>query len=103
MRYEKVVLIDVSIHAPVRVRQGQKLVDGVKISFNSRTREGATPSVKFPYWSNQGFNSRTREGATPSVKFPYWSNQGFNSRTREGATTESVELFALGEFQFTHP
>ena len=35
-------LVDVSIHAPVRVRPDDHLVLGNPIGFNPRTREGAT-------------------------------------------------------------
>ena len=76
------------------------------ISFNSRTREGATaeeavkakqlavsihapvrvrPMLKTGKAVFFCFNSRTREGATLDENFPKFLT-GFNSRTREGAT-----------------
>ena len=53
----------VSIHAPVRVRLNLPRYYFDRISFNSRTREGATRTA---HGRGKGgcFNSRTREGAT---------------------------------------
>ena len=79
-----------------------------EISFNSRTREGATKAGQHRGQNRVCFNSRTREGATSSCFFAYSSKyvsihapvkvrqlcqifinflqNCFNSRTREGAT-----------------
>ena len=58
---------NVSIHAPVRVRLIKFSITSNRISFNSRTREGATNGSAKDH-SHPGFNSRTREGATKPVK-----------------------------------
>ena len=48
------------------------------------------------------FNSRTREGATLNL-LRSRNNECFNSRTREGATLTGVSFGVRVEFQFTHP
>ena len=91
----------VSIHAPVKVRPVEQALSLIMIGFNSRTREGATMSIKGDI-SITGFNSRTREGATlcPANNCRC---AGFNSRTREGATVCGYGYGDGGQFQFTHP
>ena len=56
------------------------------ISFNSRTRVGATSKNAVNADPGSGFNSRTRVGATRADSRPERSIDGFNSRTRVGAT-----------------
>ena len=46
MKLEDRMYSKVSIHAPVRVRQKESCSPGTIDSFNSRTREGATNSIK---------------------------------------------------------
>ena len=59
--------VEVSIHAPVRVRPLSLLCVLRKESFNPRTREGATVYGHYKNSMTIGFNPRTREGATCSV------------------------------------
>ena len=54
----------VSIHAPVRERPDFTLIVKRKISFNPRSREGATSDTTQPAAPLNGFNPRSREGAT---------------------------------------
>ena len=55
----------VSIHAPVRERHCRYCrFNPENSSFNSRSREGATPLGKPRARAQGGFNSRSREGAT---------------------------------------
>ena len=53
----------VSIHAPVRERLVSVYVLGSCASFNSRSRKGATNSLR-NLLKNRCFNSRSRKGAT---------------------------------------
>ena len=73
-------LKEVSIHAPVKVRPRERVIDMLNHSFNSRTREGAT----LQFTGQFGLTS-------------------FNSRTREGATEFLFLIFNTDKFQFTHP
>ena len=84
--------------------------------FNSRTREGATPtemvvsftcsvSIHAPVkvrrrqrlilCRQSRFNSRTREGATQCTSFVSVSITSFNSRTCEGATSRNTQYQQL--------
>ena len=91
VRQELVALLSelnrVSIHAPVKVRRINDLKVTSLISFNSRTREGATFAPVFhSIVQRSRFKSRTREGATLGGATSILGGAGFNSRTREGAT-----------------
>ena len=57
------MILTVSIHAPVRVRQANADKLYSHMGFNSRTREGAT-YTRLDFEIDVRFNSRTREGAT---------------------------------------
>ena len=92
----------VSIHAPVRVRLRGRNIFFIKMSFNSRTREGATNSLIFQVIRISCFNSRTREGATICIVMRSVM-VCFNSRTREGATSIGGYMSDKEKFQFTHP
>ena len=84
-----ILLKNVSIHAPVRVRHRIKDRRTTYWSFNSRTREGATYYYKKKLYE-EGFNSRTREGATQIFAEQLIFDSCFNSRTREGATQLTI-------------
>ena len=111
--------LGVSIHAPVRERPSARSTSSTPASFNSRSREGATPcagyarswndtvSIHAPVrerlfgWRSvrlgRCFNSRSREGATVASRRGAGVKTGFNSRSREGATRGRWRLpsFAL--------
>ena len=91
----------VSIHAPVKVRLSSDGDILPQISFNSRTREGATFGFNI-FYIETCFNSRTREGAT-KPRGGIQAKTGFNSRTREGATLTPSPSLPNTAFQFTHP
>ena len=48
----------------MKVRRKIKVLQNIRTSFNSRTREGATTIFAVIMFTNRSFNSRTREGAT---------------------------------------
>ncbi len=72
------------------------------VSFNSRSREGATLGATRVRLTKLSFNSRSREGATPRVAYNS-PNFRFNSRSREGATSAGFQTRLNCEFQFTLP
>ena len=61
----------VSIHAPVKVRQCIGISKEEYLSFNSRTRKGATFLTVFNSFFYFCFNSRTRKGATTGRIFAF--------------------------------
>ena len=80
----------VSIHAPVWVRRG-----GMSKTSNTKLFQfthpcGCDRPLRCRNWGSLSFNSRTRVGATHEGNCPFAFEAGFNSRTRVGATGGSV-------------
>ena len=68
------------------MRRGCGSVGFCRLSFNPRTREDATQSLKALFVDQAGFNPRTREDATYADLDDLDYHLGFNPRTREDAT-----------------
>ena len=118
------LILEVSIHAPVWVRQDPRDQRGNQQSFNSRTRVGATQdqlarcvflhvSIHAPVWVRPRwagidhhiprFNSRTRVGAT-SYQRRYLGLQEVSIHAPVWVRPVFRRIsFKLSEFQFTHP
>ena len=83
----------VSIHAPVRERLSVLCVTITPISFNSRSREGATFGVK-PRTVDSYVSIHAPVRERPEVCNERYSGLCFNSRSREGATLRQMPIVA---------
>ena len=88
-------LDDVSIHAPVKVRprQKKKQMNKKKVSIHAPVKV-RLQNFLFLFWP-VSFNSRTREGATAGFAFHIPKVLSFNSRTREGATQSGFKAVCI--------
>ena len=95
------IMYDISIHAPVKVRLHSTTLFGMVLNFNPRTCEGAT-EIFFHLLYRVIFQSTHLWRCDIWVMVSQKHLWDFNPRTCEGATIWSVIFCTFNPFQSTH-